>query len=265
MESRSAQDGGAVRRSGAFSGRQVPLEMGTLRVGGSGRPVPAVFSSGAARRSVTASLEAPAASATALSPRLTVEPHPRSPFRRREELSKTVVRSRDDSSRSRFQVKKKRKKKPKEQPRLQGVREGDEEDAVVSDEISKPPVEQQTNKRRPLASTPRVSKREKRIATALPSGNDAAIRAKEERRAIAREYMQLQKTSRRIWNAKAKEQYQREQEKRQQQLEILEATRLQKLRLSKKRADGHKNQELVDPIHFQNVKSTQKLADVTRK
>ncbi|KAG6597860.1 uncharacterized protein IUM83_07628 [Phytophthora cinnamomi] len=73
MESRSAQDGGAVRRSGAFSGRQVPLEMGTLRVGGSGRPVPAVFSSGAARRSVTASLEAPAASATALSPRLTVE------------------------------------------------------------------------------------------------------------------------------------------------------------------------------------------------
>lgn len=62
MESRDAQDAGAVRRSGAFSGRQVPLEMGTLRVGGSGRPVPAVFSAAASRRSVTSSLDAAAAS-----------------------------------------------------------------------------------------------------------------------------------------------------------------------------------------------------------
>ncbi|KAE9019537.1 hypothetical protein PR002_g12779 [Phytophthora rubi] len=327
MESRDAQDAGAVRRSGAFSGRQVPLEMGTLRVGGSGRPV--AFST-VSRRSVASSLEAPVAS-TVLSPRLALEPHPRSPFRRREELSKTVVRSWDYSSSSRFKVKKimgphpvsarspqirteERRRRVNDvatrsdetkasvlvsgedvyserlertvenaQQREQGGQEvmrtgrrelslqvgenssrevshqepgmdregeGDqvEEGDQMHEDISKPPAKRHAVKRRPPTTTPLVSKREKRVDIALPSENDAAIRAKEERRAIAREYMQLQKSSRRIWSAKLKEQSQREQEKRQQQLEVLEATRLKQLRLSRKRSNGHKKQEPVDSV-----------------
>ncbi|KAE9335386.1 hypothetical protein PR003_g13038 [Phytophthora rubi] len=341
MESRDAQDAGAVRRSGAFSGRQVPLEMGTLRVGGSGRPV--AFST-VSRRSVASSLEAPVAS-TVLSPRLALEPHPRSPFRRREELSKTVVRSWDYSSSSRFKVKKimgphpvsarspqirteERRRRVNDvatrsdetkasvlvsgedvyserlertvenaQQREQGGqevmrtgrrelslqvgeslsdvdaiptrarvpeekevshqepgmdREGEgeqvEEGDQMHEDISKPPAKRHAVKRRPPTTTPLVSKREKRVDIALPSENDAAIRAKEERRAIAREYMQLQKSSRRIWSAKLKEQSQREQEKRQQQLEVLEATRLKQLRLSRKRSNGHKKQEPVDSV-----------------
>ncbi|EGZ15747.1 hypothetical protein PHYSODRAFT_411844, partial [Phytophthora sojae] len=105
---------------------------------------------------------------------------------------------------------------PERKPPVPRLKE--EDDSVIHDEASNPPAKQQTAKRRPPASTPRVSKREKR--SIKPPENDAAIRSKEERRAIAREYMQLQKNSRRIWNAKVKEQSQREQEKRQQQLEV---------------------------------------------
>ncbi|KAG7393832.1 hypothetical protein PHYPSEUDO_000009 [Phytophthora pseudosyringae] len=104
MEGRGRQDANAVRRSGTFSGRQVPLEMGKVRVGRSGRPVPAVFSAAASRRAVTSSQEAAAVPSAALSPRVTLESHPRSPFRRNEELSKTVLRVSEDSTGSRFQV-----------------------------------------------------------------------------------------------------------------------------------------------------------------
>ncbi|EEY57938.1 uncharacterized protein PITG_00533 [Phytophthora infestans T30-4] len=83
-------------------------------------------------------------------------------------------------------------------------------------------VEHHAVKRKPPSTTPRSSKKKKQGATAQTTENEAAVRAKEERRAIAREYMQLQQHSRRIWNAKAKQQAQREQEKRQQQLEVRE-------------------------------------------
>ncbi|KAF4040054.1 hypothetical protein GN244_ATG07709 [Phytophthora infestans] len=109
-------------------------------------------------------------------------------------------------------------------------------------------VEHHAVKRKPPSTTPRSSKKKKQGATAQTTENEAAVRAKEERRAIAREYMQLQQHSRRIWNAKAKQQAQREQEKRQQQLEILEATRLRNLRASKKRPMDRKKYELDDPM-----------------
>ncbi|KAF1773239.1 hypothetical protein GQ600_26412 [Phytophthora cactorum] len=64
-----------------------------------------------------------------------------------------------------------------------------------------------------------VEKEEAGSCRATPEA-EAATRAREERRAIAREYMQLQKHSRRIWNAQAKEQSQLEQDKRQQQLQV---------------------------------------------
>jgi hypothetical protein len=73
MEGREGQDGDAVRRSGVFSGRQVPLEMGTVRVGGSGRPVPALFAAAASRRAGASAQEAGAASTSALSPRVAFE------------------------------------------------------------------------------------------------------------------------------------------------------------------------------------------------
>ncbi|KAG3109581.1 hypothetical protein PI125_g10795 [Phytophthora idaei] len=106
MEGRERQDASVVRRSGTFLGRQVPLEMGKVRVGGSGKPVPAVFSTAASRRARSASLEADAVPLATLSPRVSIEPHPRSPFRRKEELSMTVVRVSEDSLGSGFQVKK---------------------------------------------------------------------------------------------------------------------------------------------------------------
>ncbi|GMF10118.1 unnamed protein product [Phytophthora lilii] len=113
-----------------------------------------------------------------------------------------------------------------------------------------PTGEDQGVKRRPPTTISRTSlqKKKKQDPTAKPTENDAAIRAKQERRAIAREYMQLQKHSRRVWIAKAKEQSQREHEKRQQQLEILEATRLNNLRLSKKRRQERKKQEIADLV-----------------
>ncbi|KAL4087507.1 hypothetical protein PRIC1_013397 [Phytophthora ramorum] len=85
MEGRGLQETDVVRRSGGIAGRQVPLEMGKVRVGGSGRPVPALFSAVASSRTVNSSRE-PAASA--FSPRVTVQPRLRSPSLRKEELSK---------------------------------------------------------------------------------------------------------------------------------------------------------------------------------
>jgi hypothetical protein len=82
-----------------------------------------------------------------------------------------------------------------------------------------PAEHHQVTKRKPPVTTPRLAKKKKQAAV-QPQANDAAVRAREARRAIAREYMQMQKQSRRIWNANAKEQSQREQEKRQQQLEV---------------------------------------------
>ncbi|GMF60506.1 unnamed protein product, partial [Phytophthora fragariaefolia] len=55
MEGRGDQDGDAVRRSGIFLGRQVPLEMGSLRVGGSGS-VSTAFTTMVSRHSVSSSL-----------------------------------------------------------------------------------------------------------------------------------------------------------------------------------------------------------------
>ncbi|KAL3671474.1 hypothetical protein V7S43_003397 [Phytophthora oleae] len=119
-------------------------------------------------------------------------------------------------------------------------------DEVVDEEVAGSPGDHVAAKRKPASNTPRSSKRKKRGVTAEPSEAKAAVQAREERRAIAREYMLLQKQSRKVWSAKAKEQSQREQEKRQQKLELLEATRLKKLRLSRKRSKEQKKYELDD-------------------
>ncbi|POM60486.1 hypothetical protein PHPALM_30663 [Phytophthora palmivora] len=92
-------------------------------------------------------------------------------------------------------------------------------DTTVDDDKMNAPTRHHTVKRKPPSTTPRSSKK-KRQGETQPLEIDAATRAREERRAIAREYMQLQKHSRRIWSVKAKEQSQREQAKRQQQLEV---------------------------------------------
>ncbi|OWZ22716.1 hypothetical protein PHMEG_0002541 [Phytophthora megakarya] len=93
----------------------------------------------------------------------------------------------------------------------------DRYDTVVTEDIS---TEHHPTKRKPPVITPRSSKKKRQEATTPYHEADAATQAREERRAIAREYMQLQKHSRRIWSEKAKEQSQREQAKRQQQLEV---------------------------------------------
>eukprot|EP00644_Phytophthora_capsici_P014899 jgi/Phyca11/126949/e_gw1.65.159.1 len=82
------------------------------------------------------------------------------------------------------------------------------------------PADHVTPKRKPSSNTPRSSKRKKQGVTTETPEVKAAVQAREERRAIAREYMQLQKQSRKVWSAKAKELSQREQEKRQQKLEV---------------------------------------------
>ncbi|KAG1710815.1 hypothetical protein DVH05_013540 [Phytophthora capsici] len=114
-------------------------------------------------------------------------------------------------------------------------------DELVDEKLASSPADHVTPKRKPSSNTPRSSKRKKQGVTTETPEVKAAVQAREERRAIAREYMQLQKQSRKVWSAKAKELSQREQEKRQQKLEILEATRLKKLRLSRKRPKEQKN------------------------
>ncbi|KUF95642.1 hypothetical protein AM587_10013825 [Phytophthora nicotianae] len=105
-----------------------------------------------------------------------------------------------------------------------GTQQGNQANGVnittVDDGGTSSPDKHHAVKRKPPSTTPRSSKKKKQGATAQTAQNEAAMRAREERRAIAREYMQLQKHSRRIWNAKAKQQTQREQEKRQHQLEV---------------------------------------------
>ncbi|ETN08083.1 hypothetical protein PPTG_11952, partial [Phytophthora nicotianae INRA-310] len=132
-----------------------------------------------------------------------------------------------------------------------GTQQGNQANGVnittVDDGGTSSPDKHHAVKRKPPSTTPRSSKKKKQGATAQTAQNEAAMRAREERRAIAREYMQLQKHSRRIWNAKAKQQTQYEQEKRQHQLEILEATRLRNLRASKKKPMERKKYELDDP------------------
>ncbi|KAK1944949.1 hypothetical protein P3T76_003482 [Phytophthora citrophthora] len=118
------------------------------------------------------------------------------------------------------------------------------DDELVDEKVDSSPADHVAAKRKPTSNTPRSSKKKKQGVIAETPEVQAAVQAREERRAIAREYMQLQKHSRKVWSAKAKEQSQREQEKRQQKLEILEATRLKKLRLSRKRSKEQKNYEM---------------------
>ncbi|KAG6974555.1 hypothetical protein JG687_00000252 [Phytophthora cactorum] len=95
-----------------------------------------------------------------------------------------------------------------------------EKAAIVDEGDTSLPAEHHAVKRRPPLTTPRSSKKKKQGVAGQTPEAEAATRAREERRAIAREYMQLQKHSRRIWNAQAKEQSQLEQDKRQQQLQV---------------------------------------------
>ncbi|KAF1773214.1 hypothetical protein GQ600_26686 [Phytophthora cactorum] len=76
--------------------------------------------------------------------------------------------------------------------------------AIVDEGDTSLPAEHHAVKRRPPLTTPRSSKKKKQGVAGQTPEAEAATRAREERRAIAREYMQLQKHSRRIWNAQAK-------------------------------------------------------------
>ncbi|KAL8003438.1 hypothetical protein Plhal703r1_c12g0060871 [Plasmopara halstedii] len=92
MEGREHQDASTMRRSRTFSGRQIPLEMGELRVGGSGRPVPAVFPSATSKRARSSSDE------TNLSPHATIESFSQPFPRRKVEVTKTAAHVSRNSS-----------------------------------------------------------------------------------------------------------------------------------------------------------------------